>query len=105
MPRRPLPEPLAARIGARIREIRLERGMRQAELADAGGISAGYVSSVERGVVSITYATLVRIAEALGVDPILLLVSSEDPRHARIVDVLNEPTGAKRRKPKAKRKS
>ena len=34
MPRRPTPEPVAAKVGARIRDLRQERGMSLAALAD-----------------------------------------------------------------------
>ncbi|MRG97815.1 hypothetical protein [Polyangium spumosum] len=41
MPRRSEPEPYALKLGARIRELRLERNMSLAALADAAQLSKG----------------------------------------------------------------
>ena len=80
MPRRSIPEPIAAKVGARIRELRLERGMSLADLADAAGLSKGHMSSVERGLVLITVGTVVATARALGVPPfVLAMFPDEDP--------------------------
>jgi transcriptional regulator with XRE-family HTH domain len=54
--------------GARIRAYRLDRGMQQAELARACGISASYLNLIEHNRRRIGGALLLRIAAALGVD-------------------------------------
>jgi transcriptional regulator with XRE-family HTH domain len=85
MPRRVIPEPIAALVGARIRELRIERGMSLAALADAAGLSKGHMSSVERGLVLITVGTVVATAEALDVPPFVLgTFPEEDPLSAVI---------------------
>jgi len=88
MPRRVIPEPIAAKVGARIRELRLERGMSLAALADAAGLSKGHMSSVERGLVLITVGTVVATARALEVPPfVLAMFPGEEPLSAVIEHV------------------
>lgn len=55
--------------GSRIRSYRLERGIRQSELARACEISASYLNLIEHNRRRIGGALLVRIATALDVDP------------------------------------
>jgi len=56
-------EVLAA-FGARVAELRRERGMSQSDLAAASGIDRVSVSRVERGVQDLGIVRLVAIAEA-----------------------------------------
>lgn len=58
--------------GARLRAVRLERGLRQVDVAAELGTSAGGYSSVERGIARIFLTDLPRYAAALGVDPAYL---------------------------------
>ena len=51
--------------GLKIRAIRERKGMTLAELSMKAGISAPYLSDIERGNRRGSYATLVKIAEAL----------------------------------------
>ena len=51
----------------RIREIRLNQGMTMKELAQRAGISAAYLSDIERGNRNGKRQTLCRIANGLGV--------------------------------------
>ncbi len=55
--------------GSRIRSYRVDRGMRQAELALACDISASYLNLIEHNKRRIGGGLLVRIARALDVDP------------------------------------
>jgi transcriptional regulator with XRE-family HTH domain len=50
-----------------IRRVRLDRGMRLADLAKASGVSVSHLSRIENGVVP-RPATLKKIAKGLGVD-------------------------------------
>lgn len=85
MPRRPIPDPIAAKLGARIRDLRKERGMSIAKLAASAGLSKGHMSSVERGLVLINVGTIVATACALGVPPfVLAMFPTEDPLSAVI---------------------
>ena len=53
--------------GKRIRTLRKRNGMTQEQLAEAADISVDFLSLVERGVNAPSFATLGRLADALGV--------------------------------------
>ena len=53
--------------GKRLRILRKRKGMTQEQLAEAADISVDFLSLVERGVNAPSFATLERIANALGV--------------------------------------
>jgi transcriptional regulator with XRE-family HTH domain len=75
MPRRRLPsskhraepDPLAAAVGARLRDLRAEGGFTVAELAAQSALGRGYVNELERGLVVPGLHALAKLAEALGV--------------------------------------
>ena len=54
-------------LGNRIREIRKRQGLSQEKLAERAGISAQYVSNIERGKENPTLDLLLRLSEALKV--------------------------------------
>jgi transcriptional regulator with XRE-family HTH domain len=67
-------------VGERLRALRRERGMTMAELAEATGLTSGFLSQLERDLTSVSLSSLARICTVLGV---------------RFGDVLDEaPTGA-----------
>jgi transcriptional regulator with XRE-family HTH domain len=53
--------------GRRVRTLRKRRGMTQEQLAEAADISVDFLSLMERGVNAPSFATLERLADALGV--------------------------------------
>lgn len=61
--------PLNALTGTRIRERRIQNGLRQAELAQSAGVSASYLNLIEHNRRRVAGAVLGRIAVALGVTP------------------------------------
>lgn len=98
MPRRPIPDPMAAKVGARIRELRMERGLSIATLAASAGLSKGHMSSVERGLVLINVGTIVATARALGVPPfVLAMFPNQDPLSAVIEQVCSIEGGDTRK--------
>lgn len=60
-------EAFLADLGARIREIRRRRGVSITELAERTGISASFLSQLERGLKACSLMTLHRISVALNV--------------------------------------
>lgn len=61
------PDPLAARIGQRIRQLRTETEFPFDAFVEETGLGRGYVSELERGLVVPGVGTLARVASALGV--------------------------------------
>jgi len=57
---------LEAAIGARIRKLRLEKGLTLDDLATSSGVSRAMISRIERAEASPTAAILVRLCAALG---------------------------------------
>ena len=53
--------------GQRIRDIRIQKQMTQADLALSSGVASNYIAMLERGERNPTYLTLLKIAGGLGV--------------------------------------
>ncbi|MET9662022.1 XRE family transcriptional regulator [Streptomyces sp. NPDC006510] len=60
------PDSHMSTIGPRLRELRLAQGLTLAQVAEAAGVTKGFVSLAERGKTSVSVPTLIRICEALG---------------------------------------
>jgi len=70
MPRTPRGDKsLATEFGSRIKAERLDQGMSQEQLAELAGVHRTYVGQVERGEVSLTLDSIVKLARGLGKDP------------------------------------
>jgi len=69
-----LPQPA---LGERLRRLRLQRGLKQADLADNGGLSTSYVSRIESGSRSVNLHMAQTLAARLGVDVSIFQVSRE----------------------------
>jgi len=65
------------KIGPRIKQIRLEKGISQQELAAKLDYEKSNMSRLESGVLNPTIATLYRVAKALGI-PLIELLDLED---------------------------
>ena len=61
--------PRLAHLGARIRRLREERGMRLVDVSRHAGYTKGFLSKIENGHASPPIATLMKIAQALQIDP------------------------------------
>jgi transcriptional regulator with XRE-family HTH domain len=66
------PSDVQRAFGARVRELRTEKGISQEDLAFQSGLHRTYVSSVERGRRNVSLVTVYRIAAALDV-PVAVL--------------------------------
>jgi len=53
-------------IGKKIRELRMQKGLTQEELADRAELSKGFISQLERDLTSPSIATLIDILQCLG---------------------------------------
>jgi len=60
---------LLLEIGDNIRKIRKQRGYSQEEFADVAGFSRSYYTEIETGKRNISVLNLIKIIEALKVDP------------------------------------
>ncbi len=63
-------------LGERIKLARMEKGMTAKELAERSEVTPGYISQIERDLISPSLSVLMRIVEALEV-PIVSLFSEE----------------------------
>lgn len=59
--------------GERVRSHRSEAGISQEKLGERAGLHRTYIGHVERGEVNPTLSSIIRLADALGVDPALLV--------------------------------
>ncbi|RMD49753.1 MAG: helix-turn-helix domain-containing protein, partial [Alphaproteobacteria bacterium] len=86
-----------ARLGRRLRELRLAAGLAQAELARRVGISPSYLNLIEHGRRRIAGGLLARIAAELGLEPEALEAGEEEPLTAGLIAALGAlpPGGAR----------
>lgn len=68
-------------IAINLKSIRIKQKLSQAALAEKASLSVSYISQLERGHRSPTLDTLEVLAEALGVDPLVIL---KDPKSTKI---------------------
>jgi len=61
-----LTEAAEIRVGARLRARRLERGLTITEVAEQAGLTAGFISQLERDLTSASLSSLYRICAVLG---------------------------------------
>ena len=60
---------LKIRFGRRLRKLRRNMDLTQEQLAERCGVSADFISQVERGINTPSFATIQKLAEILEVDP------------------------------------
>jgi transcriptional regulator with XRE-family HTH domain len=98
MPRRTEPSPYDTQVGARIRALRQERNLSIAELAAAASVSPGHLTNIERGLGAITISTAGRLARALELPALFLVVFPDQDERDRVVDAVRKmPRGDVRR--------
>lgn len=75
MPKRDREEELAiaAAFGVRVREVRLESGMTQEQLAEVAELHPTFISNIERGYRVPSLPTVLRLSKGLGVEAVELI--------------------------------
>jgi Predicted transcriptional regulators len=77
------------RIGNRIKSLRIERGLSQAQAADAAGVSSKYFGEVERGEGNVSIELVNNIANALNVSMSVILENEhERPHHELVAEIV-----------------
>jgi len=71
-------EPALAMLATRARALRLERGLRLADVARLSGLSEAHLSRVEQGERWPSVPVLLTLASVYGVDPSVLLAAAEE---------------------------
>ena len=84
------PDPLAFRIGQRIRQLRTESAFAFDAFVEETGLGRGYVSELERGLVVPGVGTLARVAKTLGVT-IADLVTGDSDRERLFEELRGRP--------------
>lgn len=79
-----------AQLGARIREIRKLRRLSLTQLGEESGVSASFLSQLERGTCSASFGTLRNVSAALGTT-LAELFDVEQPPGARVVRHAERP--------------
>lgn len=68
-----MPDKLRLTFAARVRELRTLNGLSQEAFAERTGIHRTYIGGIEHGERNVTLATVERVADAFGLDPLDLL--------------------------------
>ncbi len=84
----------ASEIGQRIHALRLKQGFSLREMAEQSGLTASFLSQVERGRVNSSIESLRRITNSLGITMVQLLESGTN-NDAAESDVLRQPGAVK----------
>lgn len=71
-------EELLKVFGVIIQNLRLDKNLSQAELAERGDFNRTYISDLERGKKQASLSTILRLADALEIDPSELMEYLED---------------------------
>lgn len=90
MPRRTVPHPIVAKVGARIRQLRYERNMSLADLANASSVPKGHISSLEHGLIAVTTGTIGRLAKALELPALHVLAFDADDEMVKTAGLIRQ---------------
>lgn len=79
---------LMGRVGRRLRAARAARGMTRRVLAKDADVSERYLAEIENGKANLSLQVLCRVAAAMGLEPLVLLQSEEQPLHPALAGYL-----------------
>lgn len=77
------------RIGNKLLAVRKRRGLTQAEVAEAAGISDRTYAEIERGTINTRVETILKICKVLCITPDVLLVTENTAKQAQLLRRLN----------------
>lgn len=77
-------EPLAVVLGMNVLQLRTRQRLSKTAFARMSGISRPTLNKIERGASDVRLSCLQRMADALCVDPLLLLIASDGERDRRL---------------------
>lgn len=82
-----------SRVSMNIKYFRKLKSLTQEKLAEKVEVSTVYINYLERGSKAPSLALLARIADALEIDPILLLIQDDDPTNLEIKKLVGTVSG------------
>ena len=85
-------------LGGNVQRLRLKRGWTQEYLAEVASLDLSYAQRVERGEVNLTLSSVANFADALGVQPGILLRAGKPPVIKRGRPKSKRPSAARTRK-------
>jgi len=85
-------------LGGNVQRLRLKRGWTQEYLAEVASLDLSYAQRVERGEVNLTLSSVANFADALGVQPGILLRAGKPPVIKRGRPKSKRPPAARTRK-------
>ncbi len=71
-------------VGEKIKAIRMEKGITAKDLAAKAEVTPGYISQIERNLISPSLSVLMRIAEAIDI-PLVSLFSQEEQEQVTLI--------------------
>jgi transcriptional regulator with XRE-family HTH domain len=86
-------EEVARKLGARMRDLRLERQMSLAQMQKRGGLTPSQMSSVERGRVQVTLGTVVAVAKALEMPTFMVLLLPDEDSLSAVLEEIRQAYG------------
>ena len=69
---------LRVRFGKRLRKLRISKGLVQEQLAEKAGVSADFISLIERGYRAPSFETIQKLAKILQVEVSYFFVESKE---------------------------
>jgi transcriptional regulator with XRE-family HTH domain len=78
-------DPIVIRFGKRLREVRVARGMTQAQLAENAGVTLSYITRLENGLSAPGIDLVAKLAAALGTTPGDLLPVTSPPDDLAVI--------------------
>lgn len=73
----PKRSPVCEAFGKAVRSFRREQGLSQEGFAARAGIDRSYYGAIERGEINVSFATMLRLADALGISLATLSARAE----------------------------